>query len=164
MDFWNIKRFLGNEGADPREEFIERMISDVPSGVTVLVYNENFEKTRIKELANEFPQYRGQLMAIHDCVVDLADPLRKKHYYDYRFKGKYSLKLVMPSLVPHMAGAYKKLNLVQNGSDAMNTFPKLTSMDKPVRIKYRKALLEYCKLDTLSMVEMLRNFKEMINQ
>lgn len=154
------KEFLGLEGTDPREEFIKQMITDIPKDGCVLVYNENFEKTRIKELARDFPKYENQLMCIHDNIVDLADPFRNKDYYDYILKGKYSIKLVMPLMAPHMSDAYKKLNLVQNGGDAMNTFPRLKDMNEEEREKYRKALLAYCHLDTLAMVEVLKSLKE----
>jgi len=154
------KEFLAKEDRDPRVSLIEQLVADIPPDVTVLVFNESFEKTRIKEMAKDFPQYKTKLMAIHDNIVDLAEPFQKRDYYDYRLKGKYSIKLVMPVLVPEMADAYKQLNLVQNGGDAMNTFPKLMAMDESMRSEYRKALLEYCKLDTLSMVEILRKLRE----
>ena len=156
------KEFLGKEGTDPREEFIKHIIANIPQDSCVLVYNENFEKTRIKELARDFPEYESRLMNMHDNIIDLAEPFRNKDYYDYTLKGKYSIKLVMPHMAPHMADAYKKLALVQNGGDAMNTFPKLKEMEKDEKEKYRKALLEYCHLDTLAMVEVLKKLKESV--
>jgi hypothetical protein len=154
------KKFLGDEGTDPREEFIKRLIDDIPADACVLVYNENFEKTRLKELAKDFPLYEAKLMMIHDNVIDLAEPFRKKHYYNYTLKGKYSIKLIMPLMVPEMADAYKKLALVQNGGDAMNTFPALIHMEPQQREAYREALLKYWELDTLSMVKILEKLRE----
>ncbi|MEA2050779.1 MAG: DUF2779 domain-containing protein [Campylobacterota bacterium] len=156
------KEFLAKEGTDPREEFIKHMIADIPSGKCVLVYNESFEKTRIKELARDFPQYEKELLNINENIVDLAEPFRSKDYYDYTFKGKYSIKLVMPLMAPHMADAYKKLKLVQNGGDAMNTFPKLMDMGKEKKKEYKEALLKYCHLDTLAMVEIFKKLKESV--
>jgi hypothetical protein len=156
----NHREFLGVEGTDPREEFIKHLIDDIPADACVLVYNENFEKTRLKELAKDFPLYEAKLMMIHDNVVDLAEPFRKKHYYNYTLKGKYSIKLIMPLMVPEMADAYKKLALVQNGGDAMNTFPALIHMEPQQREAYREALLKYCELDTLSMVKILEKLRE----
>jgi hypothetical protein len=51
-------------------------------------------------------------------------------------QGKYSIKIVLPLLVPDMAKAYDKLTLVSDGADAMNTFPRLKEMDEDKRIKY----------------------------
>lgn len=156
------KEFLAKEGIDPRKLLIESLIKDIPSDVTILVYNESFEKTRIRELSQDYPQYLSELNGINDCIIDLAEPFQKKYYYDYRLKGKYSIKLVMPLLVPHMADAYKQLKLVENGSDAMNIFPKLVDMDEVSRLHYRDALLKYCELDTLSMVGVLRSLKLLV--
>ena len=153
------KEFLADENSDPREKFIKQMINDIPSNACVLVFNENFEKTRIKELARDFPQYETQLLDILGNVIDLAEPFRNKDFYDYRLKGKYSIKIVLPLMAPHMDSAYKDLELVQNGIEAMNTFPRLKDMSKEDREKYRNSLLEYCKLDTLAMVEVLRSLK-----
>jgi hypothetical protein len=94
--------------------------------------------------------------------VSLLHNTGNKDYYDYTLKGKYAIKVVMPLMAPHMADAYKKLNLVQNGGDAMNTFPKLIDMNEEDIKKYRTALLAYCRLDRLAMVEVLKSLKEKI--
>jgi len=155
------KEFLAKEGEDPRRALIERLLADIPFDATVLVFNESFEKTRIQELAKDFPEYAGQLMLLHNNIVDLAVPFQKRYYYDYKLKGKYSIKLVMPLLVPEKDDAYEKLKLVQNGGDAMNTFPKLEQMNEEDRKKYRHALLKYCELDTLAMVKILEKIRNL---
>ena len=68
-----------------------------------------------------------------------------------------------PALVPEIAQAHKELIGIQNGSDAMNAFPKLSSMGREEKEETRIALLEYCKLDTLAMVEVLKKLKEVEN-
>lgn len=156
------REFLGKEGTDPRVELIEKMISDIEHNSTILVYNDSFEKPRIREMAQDFPKYANELMKIHDNILDLAIPFKNKAYYDYQLKGKHSIKLVMPLLVPHMAQAYNELKLVQNGGDAMNTFPKLVDMDEQTKGKYREALLKYCELDTLAMMETLKKLREVM--
>lgn len=152
--------FLGVEGTDPREKLIKSMIANIPEGKTILVYNENFEKTRLKELARDFPEYSQQLNGINSGIVDLAEPFRKKYYYEPEMKGKYSIKIILPILVPDMASAYKELDLVQNGGDAMNIFPRLINMSHKDKSMYREALLKYCHLDTLAMVELLKKLKK----
>ena len=90
-------------------------------------------------------------------------PFQKKYYVTPEMQGSYSIKYVLPSLVPEMAEAYKSLNGIQNGSDAMNAFPKLSSMSIGEKEETRIALLEYCKLDTLAMVEVLKKLKEVVD-
>lgn len=154
------KEFLAKEGTDPREAVIKRLLEDIPTDVTVTAYHSSFEVDRLKELAEAFPQYEEHLLAIADNVVDLEVPFKNKSYYVPEMKGKSSIKVVLPALVPEMARAYKELELVQNGGDAMNTFPKLAEMAEDERNAYRTALLKYCKLDTLAMVEVLKVLKE----
>jgi hypothetical protein len=154
--------FLADEYDDPREKLINKMLAHITCRSTVLVYNESFEKTRIKELARDFPLYADKLLSINYMIKDLATPFSKKFYYHPDLKGKFSIKAVMPHLVPEMARAYKNLKLVQNGGDAMNIFPKLIDMSPHERARYRVALLKYCELDTLSMVMVLRALKKLV--
>lgn len=82
-------------------------------------------------------------MAIHDNIKDLMTPFQNKHYYHPKMQGSYSIKYVLPSLVPEMEKAYKELNLVHHGGEAMQTFANLPKMDEETRQAYRNALLEY---------------------
>ena len=74
--------------------------------------------------------------------------------------GSYSIKYILPALVPEFEKAYKELNGVQNGSHAMNAFASLGSLNDEEKQKLRKSLLEYCKLDTLAMVKVLEILKK----
>jgi hypothetical protein len=88
-------------------------------------------------------------------------PFQKKHYYEPAMRGSYSIKYVLPALVPEMAQAYKELDGVQNGGDAMQTYAKLAEMeDKEEVARLREALLRYCELDTLAMVKILGKLRE----
>jgi len=157
------KEFLGEDGVDPRYELAKRLVEDIPSNVTVLTYNMSFEKGVNSKLAESFPEFSSHLLAINENVKDLMFPFQKKYYVTPEMQGSYSIKYVLPSLVPEMAQAYKNLNGIQNGGDAMNAFPKLSSMDLDEKEETRKALLEYCKLDTLAMVEVLKKLKEVLD-
>ncbi|AJD04885.1 hypothetical protein UPTC16701_0850 [Campylobacter lari RM16701] len=58
--------------------------------------------------------------------------------------------------------AYKNLGLIQNGSEAMKSFETMQNMDENERKACRQALLEYCKLDTLAMVKILKHLEELV--
>jgi hypothetical protein len=92
-------------------------------------------------------------------MQDLMIPFQKKWYVTPSMKGSYSIKYVLPALVPEFEKAYKELDGVQNGSQAMNAFASLTRLDKVEKQKMRSSLLEYCKLDTLAMVKILEKLK-----
>ena len=46
--------------------------------------------------------------------------------------------------------------------EAMDIYPKLKKMNANERKAYQSALLAYCKLDTLAMVEVLAKLKEVL--
>ena len=156
------KEFLGDENSDPREALAKQLVEDIPLHVTVLAYNMGFEKGVIRKLAQRYTDLHVKLMSIHDNIKDLMTPFQTKDYYHPNMKGSYSIKQVLPSLVPAMEKAYKELSLVHHGGEAMQTFANLPKMDKETRDAYRSALLEYCKLDTLAMVKVLGKLKEYV--
>jgi len=155
--------FLGEEDKDPREALAVKLVEDIPKDVTVLAYNMGFEKGVIRSLAGLFPHLEAHLMAIHDNIKDLMTPFQKKHYYTPAMRGSYSIKYVMPALVPEMEKAYKELDGIHNGGEAMNAYATLHLIeDDEQRKSIRKSLLEYCKLDTFSMVKVLEKLKERV--
>lgn len=148
--------YLGDENVDPRRELSERMLKDIPKAGSIVAYNQSFEKSRIKELAKQFPDLRDELMALNERFVDLIVPFRKVGYYHPDFNGSFSIKSVLPALFPNEPELdYKKLG-IQNGGMAMDTFANLHLLkDKGKREDIRKDLLAYCHLDTLAMVRIL---------
>ncbi|TLP35522.1 DUF2779 domain-containing protein [Arcobacter arenosus] len=154
------KEYLSQDSVDSRYELAQKLCEDIPSDVTVLAYNMSFEKGVIKRLANLFPELNAHLLAINENIQDLMTPFQKKWYVTPSMQGSYSIKYVLPALVPEFEKAYKELEGVQNGSQAMNAFANLSKLDGLSKEKMRTSLLEYCKLDTLAMVkilEVLRN-------
>ena len=155
------KEFLAEVGVDPRYELAKRLVADIPADVTVLAYNMEFEKSVINKLADMFDEFSVPLMKIHDNIQDLMTPFQKKDYCTPAMKGSYSIKHVLPALVPEMQKAYSALEYVKNGAEAMQIYPKLATMeDKQEVMKFREALLRYCELDTLAMVKVLEKLRE----
>ncbi len=158
------KEFLAEVGSDPREALAQKLIIDIPENVTVLAYNMHFEKGVIKNLAYLFPGIASKLMAIHHNIKDLMTPFKNRYLYTPMMKGSYSIKVILPALIPEMEDAYKNLDGVQNGGEAMNAFSNLTTEDSQEKVQsVRKSLLAYCKLDTLAMVKILSKLKEVVN-
>ena len=119
----------------------------------------SFEKGVIKRLADLFPELSPNLLAINENMQDLMTPFQKKWYVTPNMQGSYSIKYVLPALVPEFEKAYKELEGVQNGSQAMNAFANLSKLDEVSEEKMKTSLLEYCKLDTLAMVKILEKLK-----
>ena len=155
--------FLAEVGADPRYELALNLIKFIPQDACVLAYNMSFEKGVIRRLAEIYPQISNELMAIHDNIKDLMAPFANKSYYHPKMQGSYSIKYVLPALVPEFESAYKDLNLIHHGGEAMQAYAAMAYMPAKERDAYKKALLEYCKLDTLAMVKVLEKLREIVH-
>jgi len=131
----------------------KRMLNDLSNTGSIIAYNQSFEISRIRELANLFPDIHDELMDLTERFVDLIVAFRKLGYYHPDFNGSFSIKSVLPALFPDDPELdYKKLG-IQNGGMAMDTFANLhllKEMDK--RENIRNDLLAYCHLDTLAKV------------
>jgi hypothetical protein len=147
---------------DPIELLAQKLCEDIPRDVTVLAYNMGFEKGVIKKLASNYPELSEHLLHVSENIIDLMTPFQQKHYVTPNMNGTYSIKYVLPALVPKMAQAYKELEGVQNGGQAMNAFANMSKLGADEKKKMRNSLLEYCKLDTLAMVRVLGKLKEVV--
>lgn len=150
--------FLAEADGDPRKLFIESLIQDLKLSGDILVYNQAFEITRLKELARDFPEYEDAIYERISRVKDLMIPFQKRWYYTPAMEGSYSIKKVLPALVDDLS--YANLN-IKEGGIASSAFHSLYSETDMIKIiETRTDLLEYCKMDTLAMVKI---FGELTN-
>jgi predicted RecB family nuclease len=146
------------DGSDPREKFVNQLIKDCGKSGDIIVYNIGFEKSKIAELSKLYPQFQEELNNIIDRLVDLMIPFQNKWYYTPEMKGSYSIKKVLPALVPELS--YSNLEISEGGT-ASNTFAEMFSGEFSGDIaKTRHDLLEYCKLDTFAMVEIMKRLRK----
>ena len=119
----------------------------------ILVYNIGFERSRLREIMNVFPKYKVPLQGIIDRMKDLMIPFKEKWYYMPSMKGSYSIKSVLPALVPSLSYDHLEIN---NGGLASISFSNIHTIASKDRVNViRQNLLEYCKMDTLAMVKIL---------
>lgn len=180
----NHLEYLAKDHDDHRRELCEKMIEyiDLSKGGTVLVYNEGFEKSRLKELAQIYPDLAQGLLKIRDSVFDLLyvlkgnkklfakllpNTMNKKekekrcevfNYYNNGLHGSFSIKKVLP-LFTNLS--YKDLT-VHNGTEAILTYGLLPTFTEEEYEKYYLALRQYCQQDTWAMVEILWGLKNYI--
>ena len=76
--------FLGTPPADPRTDFIQSLLDHLGENGSIIVWNQAFENTRLKEIARDFPEYADQIESVLERVVDLMVPFRRKHLYTRR--------------------------------------------------------------------------------
>ena len=157
------KEYLAYPGKDPRRGVAERLCADIPRDVCTLAYHKQFEQTRIKELAELYPDLAEHLMNIHDHIQDIETPFAKKQYYVKEMQGRSSIKLVLPALFPDdPALDYHSLDGIHNGKEASNAFRDMADMAPAELEKCRGNLLKYCGLDTLAMVKVWEKLREAV--
>ncbi len=153
--------FLAVNRDDPRREFITSLGAVLGQSGTVIVYNQSFELARLNELASWLQEFAEPIKQIQSRVLDLL-PVIRNHVYHPAFAGSYSLKAVLPALLPEMT--YEGMEIA-NGTDAgvaWEAFTKTTDQGEQQRIK--KALSEYCALDTLALLRLVERLRSAFGQ
>ena len=155
--------YLVNSACSDMEDLAMALIAaaNVAPNAHIVVYNASFERGRLMELADAYPDYRDDLLAIVDRLVDLF-PLVKRAV---RGLQSYSLKAVAPLLEPsfsydglaidngEMANAVMTLMRLEGGSEIIEQHTGKSVQEA------RTALLAYCANDTLGTAVILRALK-----
>jgi predicted RecB family nuclease len=148
--------FLATDASDPRREFISSLCAALGESGSILVYS-SFESQRLSELRGWLPEFGECIMAIQARLFDLL-PVVREHTYHPSYAGSYSIKSVLPALVPEMT--YYGME-VSNGQSAGLAWESLVrgSLDNSERDRLMKALLAYCGQDTLALVTLLEKLR-----
>ena len=149
--------FLGTPPADPRPEFILSLLTRLGENGSIIVWNQAFENTRLREIARDYPEYADRIDGLFERVADLMVPFRRKHLYTPDMNDSYSLKAVLPALVKDLS--YSDLE-IQEGGTASLIYESLYHDTDPEQVRLKRAnLLEYCKMDTFSMVKIIEKLR-----
>jgi len=143
------EEFLCENDEDPRPALVESLLDAIPTEGTIVAYS-NYEQTVMKRLAMEFPVYEEPLLLLCERTFDLLKLIRDEYYHP-QFHGSFSIKSVLPALVPEMG--YEDLK-IQHGLIAAIDFGRMVAANTPMdeRDRTREALLAYCQRDTEAMV------------
>jgi hypothetical protein len=93
--------------------FVEALLQAAGTTGAVVVWNQAFEATRIRELAEMFPQHAEALNSIIERMVDLL-PIYREHYYHPAMMGSWSIKAVLPTIAPDLD--YSNLEVGDGGA------------------------------------------------
>lgn len=149
------KEFLHTENSDPCMALLKQLKEDIGRTGTIFVWYEAFEKGRNIELMEMCPDYKGVLENVNNRILDLMIPFSNGWFVDKAFGGSASIKKVLPVLVSEIS--YKKL-AIQEGATAQRLWMECVfEGQKPAeKNQLMQNLLEYCKLDTLAMVQLFK--------
>ena len=161
--------YIAKTHDDLRRELVESMLDVIKDdGGSIMVYNQSFEQTRLKEMAEIFPEHKERLLDMVDRLVDLMYFLRGNAkffkalgyqkediglmaYYHDDLNGSYSIKKVLPIFTNL---SYSTLD-IKNGNEALIAYANFPQMDELTFKMTYQHLYEYCKQDTWAMVEIL---------
>lgn len=146
--------FLGEETGDPRPWFAESLLDALGRDRgPVVVYHAGFERARLNDLARWLPGRARALGRAAERLWDLL-PVIRNHVYHPAFRGSFSLKRVLPALLPGQG--YEGM-AVADGGEAGAAWEQLAAdgLSGHERQRLRRALLDYCRKDTQAMVDLV---------
>lgn len=151
--------WLAEGSEDPRRPLARALLDATDRAERVVTYS-SYERTQIRSLVDALPDLAGELGALEAKLLDLK-PIVEHHVMHPAFGGSFSIKDVLPALVPELT--YEGLE-VAGGQVASVELARLLLRGGEVsdgeRAAKRTALLDYCALDTMAMVRLLGRLEE----
>ena len=152
--------WLAEGPADPREAIAIALLAACEGATTIVAYNAPFEKKCISELAIALPALAAALTSLNSRFVDLL-PIVRDHVYHPEFGGSFSIKAVLPALVPGLG--YDDLEIADGmaASAALEEFLlRSDGVPEAETAAQRAKLLAYCERDTFAMVRLYEQLRE----
>jgi len=144
--------YLADPARDCRRELAERLLEVLDGTGSVIVYHASFERGQLDWLARLFPDLALSLEGVIHRLFDLKEVIWRSYYHP-DFRGSFSIKKVLPVLVPDLS--YEGLP-IGDGEAAIAAFARMAMGQYGVNevADIRRRLLDYCRLDTLAMVRL----------
>lgn len=155
--------YLGNGKTDPRPGLAMCLVDAIGPKGSVIAYNAGFEGRCLGGLADACPEMSTRLLSIKERLWDVADAFSKRHYVHPGFQGRWSMKVVLPTLVPSMT--YEDL-AIGGGSQAQSAYLTLMTGEcsDSEALNLAADLKKYCGQDTLGMVELLTCLRQKLGR
>lgn len=149
--------FLHSDSTEPRKRWAEALLESLGEKGSIVVYS-TYEEAMIRQVVEAFPEFRQRFSTVIKRLWDLH-PIIKQHYYHPKFEGSYSIKSVLPAVVPTMG--YEDLE-IREGGQAANEYYRMVFLESDwiEQARIKDALLRYCARDTMAMLEIRRVLKE----
>jgi hypothetical protein len=145
------EEYVAKDQGDPARELVKHMRSKIGDVGSIIVWNKTFEGGRNKEMGEQYPEYTEFLTDINNRLFDLMEIVSKGYYLHPDFKGSWSIKNVLPVMVPELS--YKHLAINKGDMAMIAWWEMIHSVDEVAKQKTVDSLLEYCGLDTMAMVK-----------
>ena len=153
--------WLAEGTGDPRPALAERVIRACDGARAIVTYHAPFERGCLERMADALPAHADRLLHIAERLVDLL-PIVRSHVYHPDFGGRFSLKSVLPALVPELR--YDALP-IQDGETASLELERWlfrgAELTPESGLELRDSLLRYCCQDTLGLVKLLDRLRRL---
>jgi hypothetical protein len=154
--------WLAGGPGDPRSAIAQALVAACAGARTIVAYNASFEKLCLRGLGLALgPKVGEEMEDIARRIKDLL-PAVRDHIYHPGFGGSFSLKSVLPVLVPELS--YDELEVSDGGIATLELQRFLFRGDTLVeaeKTRLREALLRYCERDTWGTVRLLERLREL---
>lgn len=154
--------FLVPPGEDGRKAFTEAFIEATEKPGQIVVFNTLLEKGILYHLGKLYHEHAAAIHERLQRMADLETPFKNDWYYHPGMQGGYSMKNILPALVPGLS--YEQIS-IRDGMDAMYVYQQLMHETDPAKkIKGTQDLLAYCQMDTLGLYEVFRYLERLVGK
>ena len=152
--------FLAEGDGDPRPGILAGLKELLGKKGSIVAYNASFEKGRLREACAAYPAYASWWEKTEPRVADLIVPFRSFQYYHPSQNGSASMKAVLPAIT---GKGYEGMPIADGGT-ASREYLRVTygSATAEERERVRSALLDYCGLDTMGMVQIVNALRKIV--
>lgn len=142
--------YLHEGNDDPRPQVAARLIEALGNKGSICTYS-GYERQVLCALAAAVPDRAEELRFIEARLLDLL-PVVRNGYYHPEFRGSFSIKNVLPVLVPSVG--YDDLAIADGRTAAARYLLALSNGDPHSRNQTLEDLREYCAMDTLALAKL----------
>lgn len=148
--------FIETQQIDPIINFLTELQKHIGDTGSLVVWNKSFEGTQNKRMGEIHPQFNEFCLNMNERMFDLMDIFKKQWYADPKLKGSFSIKNVLPLLVPDLS--YKGME-IGDGATAMTSWNEMVYGNQKDVETVKNNLLRYCELDTMAMVKIFEKLQ-----
>ena len=143
--------FIETEAIDPIPNFLNSLSGVIGNTGSIVVWNKSFEGKQNERMGEIHPEFKELCENMNGRIYDLMDIFQGGYYADPKCKGSYSIKKVLPVLVPELS--YHGME-IGDGATAMSSWKEMVfgSLPEIEKVTIKNNLLKYCELDTMAMV------------
>lgn len=155
--------FIELEKCDPIQNFLSELSKRIKRNGSIIVWNKTFEGTQNKRMGQIHPEFAVFCEDMNTRMYDLMDIFKNQWYADPKFKGSFSIKKVLPVLVPELS--YEGMSIAE-GATAMASWNEIVygeSVEYNKKLDTKNNLLKYCELDTLAMIKIFEAIQKVLS-